>query len=211
MSCEKKIGAEEHLPDSSVNKAGAGRKRIAILRDPLKEWTKVIGEVVSTHGLDGSIRVKSLTELMGRFGVGKKVCLVSPTERRFLATIEHSEVKGHRIILKLEGIDSVGLAERLVGWQVTVHPDEAPPLEEGEFLISELIGMVVITVDGKEIGVVNDIVHSPAHDLIVTKRGLIPMIKQFVREIDLDGKRIVVEVPEGLIKWERKLRGGRGG
>ncbi|MCS7253486.1 MAG: ribosome maturation factor RimM [Armatimonadota bacterium] len=181
-----------------------GKRRIPILRDPLKEWTKVIGEIVSTHGLDGSVKLIPLTELMGRFKVGNQVCLVSPTERRFLATIERSEIKGNRVTLKFEGINSADIAERLIGWQVTVHPDEPPPLERDEFLISDLLGMTIITTDGRTVGEVIDIMHSPAHDLFVTERGLIPITKQFVREIDFEGKHIVVDIPEGLIDWGEK-------
>lgn len=180
------------------------KKRIPILRDPLKEWTKVIGEVTSTHGLDGGVKVMPLTELMSRFKVGNQVCLVSPTERRFLATIERSEVRGGTVILKFEGINSIDMAEKLIGWQVTVHPDTPPPLGEDEFLVSDLLGMVVVTTDGKVVGEVVDILHSPAHDLFVTKRGLIPATKQFVKRVDFEGKRIIVEVPNGLIDWSDK-------
>ncbi|MFA4015530.1 MAG: hypothetical protein RUDDFDWM_000617 [Candidatus Fervidibacterota bacterium] len=179
--------------------AGA-KKRIPILRDPLKEWTKVIGEIVSTHGLDGSVKVFPLTELKGRFKPGNEVCLVSPTERRLLVKIEHSESRGKGVILKLEGVDSIEKAEKLIGWQITIHPDSLPPLEEGEFLVSELIGMVIVTTDGEEIGEVVDVISSPAHDLFVTKRGLIPVTKQFVKEIDTQGKRIIVDLPPGLIE-----------
>jgi len=177
------------------------RRRIPIIRDPLKEWTRVIGEIVSTHGLDGSVKVMPLTELMSRFKAGNQVCLVSPTERRFLATIERSEVKGNKVTLKFEGINSIEMAERLIGWQMTVHPDAPSPLGEDEFLISDLLGMTIVTTDGRVVGEVIDIMRSPAHDLFVTKRGLIPVAKQFVKEIDLEGRRIVVEVPDGLIDW----------
>ena len=177
------------------------RKRIPILRDPLKEWTKVIGEIVGVHGLRGAVKIAPATELLARFAPGNQVCLVSPTERRILVTIEDCEIKGNRVTLKLTGVDSVEEAERLIGWQLAIHPDTAPSLAEGEFLVSDVLGMIVVTVDGREVGPVIEVEHTPAHDLYVTPRGLIPATKQFVKEIDWQSRRIVVDVPNGLLEW----------
>jgi ribosomal 30S subunit maturation factor RimM len=85
-----------------------------------------------------------------------------------------------------------------------------PHLEEGEFLLSELLGMNVVTETGEAIGEVLDIMESPAHDLLVTERGLIPMRREFIKEVDKHKRQIVVNLPKGLISEEvpkkRRLR-----
>jgi 16S rRNA processing protein RimM len=99
-------------------------------------------------------------------------------------------------------VEHIDVAEKLVGLQLAVHKDWKPHLEEGEFLLSELLGMNVVTEAGEAIGEVLDIMESPAHDLLVTERGLIPMRREFIKEVDKQKRQIVVNLPKGLISEE---------
>ncbi len=79
---------------------------------------------------------------------------------------------------------------------------ETITLREGEFLYEQIIGLTVISVDGKEIGKVVDIFDSGAHDVYVVRRHekeyLIPAVREFISDIQVDEKKIIVNKMEGL-------------
>ena len=79
--------------------------------------------------------------------------------------------------------------------------EDLPPLEEGEYYDEDLIGCTVETVKGKELGRLAEIVVTGANDVYVVacERGevLVPAVDGIVLEIDIDGRRVVVE-PSGL-------------
>ena len=77
------------------------------------------------------------------------------------------------------------------------------PLEEDEYFIADLIDSVVVTEDGSELGILDDVLTTNANDVYVVKKAdkkelLIPVIKQCVKKIDVENKRITVQLMEGM-------------
>jgi 16S rRNA processing protein RimM len=187
------------------------RRKVTIITDELREWTQPIGLVVATHGLKGAVKVRPIHGAADQlFTVGSELCVVLPSGRRQKLTIQTCYAKGSTWIVKFAEVEHIDVAEKLVGLQLAVHKDWKPHLKEGEFLLSELLGMNVVTEAGEAIGEVLDIMESPAHDLLVTERGLIPMRREFIKEVDKQKRQIVVNLPKGLISEEvpkkRRLR-----
>lgn len=81
---------------------------------------------------------------------------------------------------------------------------DAADLPEGEFLYGEIIGLAVISTAGKTIGEVIDIFNNGAHDIYVVRTGekeyLIPAVTEFIRDIQLSEKRIIVNEMRGLFE-----------
>jgi len=81
---------------------------------------------------------------------------------------------------------------------------EATDVREGEFLYEEIIGLAVISAGGNKIGEVVDIFNNGAHDVYVVRMGekeyLIPAVKEFIRDIQLAEKRIIVNEMKGLFE-----------
>lgn len=107
---------------------------------------------------------------------------------------------GHTLIIKFAGIDSEEIAGQLRGLNVYVEADELPSLNEGEFYFFELIDFDVYDENGSLIGKLDYIQYTPAHEIFVikTEKGkelLIPVVKEFVKEIDKECGRIVIRVP----------------
>jgi len=79
---------------------------------------------------------------------------------------------------------------------------EPVTLREGEFLYEQIIGLTVVSSDGNEIGIVVDIFDSGAHDVYVVRRNekeyLIPAVREFIRDIQVAGRKIIVNEMEGL-------------
>ena len=187
------------------------RKRVTIITDELREWNQPIGLVVATHGLKGAVKVRTIHGAADQlFTVGNEFCVLLPSGRRQKLTIQTCYAKGSTWVVKFAEVDHIDVAEKLVGLQLAVHKDWKPHLEEGEFLLSELLGMNVVTEAGEVIGEVLDVMENPAHDLLVTERGLIPMRREFIKEVDRQKRQIVVTLPKGLLSEEvpkkRRLR-----
>ena len=95
-------------------------------------------------------------------------------------------------------------AEQLIGSQILIDRDERVLLPDGRFWVDDLIGLVVQTTDGAILGVVEDfIIASGGTELYAVKDEsgklhYIPAVEEFVKQIDLAEKKIVVELIEGL-------------
>lgn len=105
----------------------------------------------------------------------------------------------------LEGISTRNDAEALVGTQFVIPLADRRRLDDGEWWIEDLVGCVVVDRDGTTIGSVADVIVGAAQDrLAVTTAdgslGEIPFVDQLVPVVDIPGRRIVVDLPEGLIE-----------
>ena len=94
-------------------------------------------------------------------------------------------------------------AEKLKGATVKIPPEDALPLEEGEYYIRDLYDMNVVTDDGENLGIIKDILFTGANDVYVVKpeKGkdiLIPAIKECILDVDVENKKMTVKLLKGL-------------
>lgn len=110
--------------------------------------------------------------------------------------------KRDRLLVKFEGIDSRDQAEKLRG-PLYAPPGEARELEPDEYWPRDLIGCEVVDQEGRRLGQVGAVVPSVGQDLLEvitpTGPGLVPLVKPIVTAVDLDGRRITVDPPAGLL------------
>ncbi len=161
----------------------------------------LIGVVVSAHGLRGEVKVKPLSDIFDRqIKAVKEVNLYRGLGRKRLE-IEGFRRSGNTYIVKFRGIESRDDAESLAGWEVWIEREKSPPLEEGEYLFEELKGCSVFS-DGEKLGTVKDILEMPSSHVLVIWTGekevLVPFIDEFVKTVDVKGKRIVLTPIEGM-------------
>ena len=164
----------------------------------------VVGRIGKAHGIKGEATVEVRTddpEL--RFAPGA-VLLTDPPERGPL-TVRAGRVQGGRLVLSFEGVPDRNAVEKLRNTMLVaeVDPQELPD-DPDEYYDHQLEGLTVRSVDGVELGVVDQMVHGPAQDLFVIRRPdggelLLPFIAEFVPEVDLDSRVVVVDPPEGLL------------
>mgnify|MGYP000133330403 FL=1 len=94
-------------------------------------------------------------------------------------------------------------AEKLKGATVKIPPEDALPLEEGEYYIRDLYDMNVVTDEGENLGIIKDILFTGANDVYVVKpeKGkdiLIPAIKECILDVDVENKKMTVKLLKGL-------------
>ena len=152
-----------------------------------------VGRIVASHGLRGEVKVELLTDFVERLDTGRRLRLDGDW-----VTVESARVQSGRLLLKLSGIDHIDRAKELQWHYLEAPADERPELEEDEYVTADLIGMSVVTVDGEELGKVEDVMVRPAQDILVVAGILIPAAKQFVKKVDLTARTITVELIEGM-------------
>jgi len=162
-----------------------------------------LGKIVKTQGLKGEFRV--YPHSLDSESLGRSIPIViAPAAGDPLPTrIVRSRQQGSLFILKVEGVDSIAQAEKLLDAEVLTDEENLAPLEDDEFYWYEVIGMEVVTDTGENLGTVESIIPTGANDVLQVKRGrreyLLPNIPDVVLEIDRDAGRILVHLLPGLI------------
>lgn len=161
-----------------------------------------IGLVSNTHGLKGELKVRPYTENAKRFEKIRKV-LIKKSEGNF----EEYEVQSVRyqkdvVLLKLKGIDDIEVAEKLKTQSLFIPREDAKELDKNEFFIADLIGCDIYESEEK-VGVLTDVFTAGAADVYVVKRSgkkdlLLPALESIIKSVDIENKKIDVEIPRGL-------------
>jgi 16S rRNA processing protein RimM len=142
----------------------------------------VVGVVGRAHGLGGAFVVERRSDDPQRFAPGAE--LHAGADR--VKVIESKRVGGGRLAIKLD-------REVERGTELWLDRAELPEPEAGEFYVFQLVGLPVVEEGGRELGRVADVAQYPANDVLELDSGLaLPMVEDCVREVDLEGGRIVV-------------------
>lgn len=165
----------------------------------MSEPTVVVGKITKAHGLHGEVVVLVLSDNPDRFAPGTSVFLEDGRELRIGA----SRPNGGRLLVTFEGVTDRNAADLLRGRTLVVPQSLLPELSSGEYWPHQLIGLQVVTESGRSLGAIVDVIGNPANDLwvAVDEAGvetLIPAIREFVVEVDLDAERVLVGDIPGL-------------
>jgi 16S rRNA processing protein RimM len=136
------------------------------------------------------------------FVTGRRVILASPKIAQLDAEIGFFRRQHGHCILKLRGIDAISEAEKYVGAEIKIPVGDLPPLQEGSYYTFHLKGCQVFSVGGDYIGIVTDVMDSGGAQILKVdcedEETLIPFAESYLKSIDLDQRRIEVDLPEGL-------------
>lgn len=176
----------------------------------------IVGRIVRPHGIRGEVAVEVRTdEPEARFAVGS-VLITDPTAARApdqpaggrvpeRLTVESVRWHQNRLLVRFEGVYDRTAAEELRGVVLCVDSaDIPPPSDPEEFNDFQLIGLAAVSPTGEPLGEVERIEHAPASDLLVLRRpngrtALVPFVTAIVPEVDLEGGRVVIDPPGGLL------------
>jgi 16S rRNA processing protein RimM len=162
----------------------------------------LIGLVRRAHGLQGEVCVEPISDIAGRFDALQYV-LVRHGSRTSETGVDSVRWKGKLALIKLHGIDNRTSAEGLGGAEIGVRREDVFPVPEDTYYVFDIVGCDVTGTSGKRIGTVDDVLRTPANDVLVVRRdegeALVPVVKSVVKSIDLKAKMIVIEEMEGLL------------
>ena len=161
-----------------------------------------IGQIVNTFGIKGMVKIKPFTDDIRRFDDLKKVYIENNKSRK---EYEIEEVKYHKemVLIKFKGVETVEQAELLRNYYLKVKREDEPELDDGTFYIVDLLGLEVYSDEGNLLGKLEDIYNTGSNDIYVVKNELgkqllLPAISDVIKDINLDEKRIVVHILNGL-------------
>jgi len=168
------------------------------------------------QGRKGEVFADILTDFPEKFAERRRLWLIAdkrapgkplPAPRE--ATLAAHWLHKGGIVLHFTGVDSISAAETLAGLIVAIPAAERAPLPEGEIYIGDLIGCTLVDIAPAipvTVGQIEDVDRTagPVALLVVNGPGspeeiLIPFAKSFLRNIDLEAKRVEMALPEGLI------------
>ena len=158
-----------------------------------------IGRINAPWGLKGHVKVTPLTTNPERFVVGAVMLL-----KGVRARIEDIETPLGFPCVLFEGHEGRNAAEALRGVIIEIAETDLPPLPEGEYYAHDLVGMDVVTTSGGSVGRLEQVLVTGANDVYLVrlpnqKDVLIPALEHIVIEIDVPGKRMVIEPVKGLL------------
>lgn len=160
----------------------------------------VIGKIVAPVGIRGEVKVIVLTDFPERFDVGSEIALKMPKGESRRVRIAGRRPTRSGLTLKLEGIDTRNDAETLRDAEFVIDRSELAELSEGQFYVFDIIGLRVITDDGRECGEVIEVLQGGANDVYVTSTGLcIPALHDVVAKVDVDKREMVIRPVPGLL------------
>lgn len=162
-----------------------------------------IGQIVNTSGLKGVIKVKPFTDDITKFNNLKTIYISIKKELKEFK-IEQVRFNKNMVFLKLEGIDRVEEAESYRNLYLKIKRDKNEKLEENSYYIVDIIGSKVYTDFEEELGEIVDVFSTGSNDVYVVKDSLgkqilLPAIKDVIKNVDIQNKKIIVHLLEGLI------------
>jgi 16S rRNA processing protein RimM len=166
----------------------------------------VVGRVAKAHGISGELAVDVRTDSPEtRFALGSVLTakLRDGTSRNL--TVAAARNHSGRLLVRFEEVLTRDVAETLRGTVLLGSTDDLPPTgDPDEFYDHELEGLTAELADGTRIGTVLEILHGLGGELLVVKREngdetLVPFVREIVPTVDIAGKRVVLDPPEGLL------------
>ena len=173
-----------------------------------KDWL-VIGIITSSHGVEGKLNVKSLSDFKERFTQPGKRWIQKHDEEPIPCNLISGTQKPGKdsFIISLEDIKDRNEADNLKQYKLLVKSNDIPKLKSNEFHLNQLLDLdVKLNIEGemKIIGKVVDLI-TENNNLIVIRLNknnrnvLIPFVKEIVTTIDTNNKYLIIDPPQGLL------------
>lgn len=164
-----------------------------------------IARIARPQGIHGEVIADLMTDFPERFAGLESVTLrLSDGTMLPLRLIRHRMHKG-RILLKFEGYDDIDSAQQLRDATIVLDREQLVALPEDNYYHFDLVDCRVVTVDGRELGTVTDVQEFGAAPLLVVRDQaerelLIPFTRAVCSGVDITGKLITVDPPDGLLE-----------
>lgn len=163
-----------------------------------------IGQIIKPFGVKGEVKVYSYTDFpLDRFNTKSKLFMDFNNEYIPLKVLSVKQAD-NILMIHFDGFNDVDQVEKYRQTDIYIDQTDIKPLNKGEYYIFEIKGLDVFDSDDKFLGKVKDVEMTGAHNNLRIEREdhstfLVPNIPVFVKSIDIESKKIVVKLIEGLI------------
>lgn len=161
-----------------------------------------IGKILRPHGVKGFVKAVAYSGLPDRFSCLKSV-YVQGREGLIGYRIERWQLLNELTLLKLQGVENREEAQKLTNVEMLVPEEQKVPLPQNSYFVHDLIGIEVFDTTGRKLGILQEVLSNGGGDLyqVQTTRGelLIPAVSEFVKQVDVSQKRMIVKLIEGMM------------
>ena len=173
------------------------------------EWL-IVGLITSCYGIKGQVKVKSLSDFEERFlKPGMRWLQKENEPPSKIKLISGFRQPGKEtFIIKLQGINTRNLAEKLKKYKILVKTNQLPELKREELHLLELINLQVKTLENDELQIIGKVIdlENEKNNLLVLelfnnqKKVLIPFVKEIVPLVDIKNNFLIITPPNGLLE-----------
>ena len=173
------------------------------------EWL-VVGFITSCHGINGQVKVKSLSDFEERFLKPGLRWLQKENEppSKIELTSGYKKPGKENFIIKFKGINDRKQAEEIKRYKILVKTNELPELNKEEFHLLELINLQVKTLENEKLKIIGKVIdlENEKNNLLVIelfenqKKVFIPFVEEIVPLIDIKNKFLIINPPQGLLE-----------
>ena len=161
-----------------------------------------LGQIVNTYGIKGFVKVVPFTDDVKRFEEIKTIYIDYKGDL-ILVNIEEVSYSKANVLLKFKEFPDINMVERFKNCYLKIERKDAVKLPENTYFIADLIGLEVYTEEGRLLGRIDDIFRTGSNDVYVVKdemgkQILLPAIKEVIKKVDIDNKKILVNLIKGL-------------
>jgi 16S rRNA processing protein RimM len=161
-----------------------------------------IGRIVKSCGLKGRMKAVSYLESSDKLQGLSELYITYGTDRKGPFRLKDIGSKGKSFFLEIEGVEDLQTAKAFIGCQVLISADKMEKLPEGEYYWQDMIGIQVVTKEGRILGAIDAIFPTGSNDVYVCNGGdreiLLPGTADVILKIDIDRGMMVVRLLEGL-------------
>jgi len=173
------------------------------------EWL-VVGLITSCHGINGQVKVKSLSDFEERFIKPGIRWLQKDNESpsKIKLTSGFKQPGKENFIIRFQGINTRNHAEKLKKYKILVKTNKLPKLKKEEFHLLELINLQVKCLENEDLKIIGKVINleNERNNLLVIelfenqKKVLIPFVKEIVPLVDIKNNFLIIDPPKGLLE-----------
>lgn len=159
-----------------------------------------IGTIVGTQHLLGKVKAQCMLSEISLLE-NEKVLIEKNEDKRILTVKNIKRLNDKKIVILFNEIDTLEKAKAINGYKIKIRRDILPEVDENNFYINDILGFEIYEND-EMIGSIVNTIETSAHNILVIendeKEIMIPLVDNFVKEIDFNNKKIYVELIEGM-------------
>lgn len=159
-----------------------------------------IGTIVTTHGLRGELKIKSFSDFDEiRYQKGKQLFIQYHEEFLPVEVVKFRIHKG-MVLAAFSGLENINAVEKFRNCDIYMNQEDRHELEDNEVYFADLKCCEVYFDDGSFLGEVEEVMETGANAVLrVKQKILIPFVAAFIKECDIEKKKIVVKKVDGLL------------
>ncbi|MBP5407865.1 MAG: ribosome maturation factor RimM [Bacilli bacterium] len=159
----------------------------------------LVGRIINTHGIKGELKIVNESSF-DRFKKGNILYILKDDKYEEIK-ISSVRYQQNFVLITINDLNNINDVLKYVG--LDIYTDKHEALEEGHYYFDDLIGCNVFDEDNNEIGIVGDIIDNQSQSILEiktkNKTSLVPFVEEFIKDVDLDNKKIIIHVIEGLL------------